>query len=56
MLGGVLAYALVDAYVDAHFRNFDLEFRNDPALTPAGEAPSSAVPAPVTRLALRWTF
>jgi hypothetical protein len=25
-LGGVLAYALVDAYVDAHFANFNVEF------------------------------
>ena len=33
-LGGVLAYALVDAYVDAHFRGFDIEFQNDPALPP----------------------
>ncbi len=41
MLGGVLAYALVDAYVDAHFRGFDLEFQHDPALPPG----SSPVPA-----------
>ncbi len=58
MLGGVLAYALVDAYVDAHFRGFDLEFQNDPAL-PAGASP--AVPAGRSgrhgvRLALRWDF
>ena len=39
MLGGVLAYALVDAYVDAHFRNFDLEFQHDPALPP-GSSPA----------------
>ena len=39
MLGGVLAYALVDAYVDAHFRGFDLEFQHDPALPP-GSSPA----------------
>jgi hypothetical protein len=39
LLGGVLAYALVDAYVDAHFRNFDLEFQHDPALPP-GSSPA----------------
>ena len=58
MLGGVLAYALVDAYVDAHFRGFEIEFRNDPAL-PAGRAPDSAPGRPSgagMRLALRWDF
>ena len=40
LLGGVLAYALVDAYVDAHFRDFDLEFQNDPALPP-GSSPAA---------------
>jgi hypothetical protein len=38
--GGVLAYALVDAYVDAHFRGFDIEFQNDPALPP-GSRPAT---------------
>jgi hypothetical protein len=32
LLAGVLTYALLDAYVDAHFRNFEIEFRKDPAL------------------------
>ena len=27
-----LVYSLVDAYVDAHFRNFKIEFETDPAL------------------------
>lgn len=62
MLGGVLAYALVDAYVDAHFRDFDIEFRHDPALP---EQPSADPDAPTrgaperrggTRVALRWHF
>lgn len=62
LLGGVLAYALVDAYVDAHFRNFDLEFRHDPALPddlPADpEAPTKGRAARTggTRVALRWHF
>jgi hypothetical protein len=61
-LGGVLAYALIDAYVDAHFRNFDVEFKHDPALPddePADpDAPIGGGPARRggTRLALRWHF
>ena len=38
LLGAALAYALVDAYVDANFRGFDVEFQTDPAL-PAGAPP-----------------
>lgn len=62
LLGGVLAYALVDAYVDAHFRDFDIEFRHDPALPeqlPADpDAPKGAGRAGGgrTSLALRWHF
>ncbi len=48
-LAGVVVYALLDAYVDAHFRNFDIEFRNDPAL-PGAPAPGKL------RLDLRWNF
>jgi hypothetical protein len=48
-LGGVVAYALLDAYVDAHFKHFDIEFRTDPAL-PGG------VPPAAQRLQLRWHF
>jgi hypothetical protein len=58
LLGGVLAYALVDAYVDAHFRGFELEFKTDPAL-PAGRTPApdgGGPPRPGVRLALRWDF
>jgi hypothetical protein len=58
LLAGVLAYALVDAYVDAHFRTFDIDFRNDPAL-PRDAAPE-LVPAGTrarsARLSLRWHF
>lgn len=32
LLGGVMLYSLVDAYVDAHFRGFRQEFEHDPAL------------------------
>jgi hypothetical protein len=35
LLGGLLVYALMDAYVDAHFVNFKIQFENDPA-RPAG--------------------
>jgi hypothetical protein len=50
LLGGVLVYALVDSYVDAHFRNFRIEFQHDPAL-PGGLPPTGR-----NRLFLRWTF
>ncbi len=50
LLGGLLAYALVDAYVDAHFRNFDVEFDTDPAL------PEGAGPPDGGKLSLRWSF
>jgi hypothetical protein len=58
LLGGVLAYALVDAYVDANFRGFDVEFKHDPAL-PAGTSPAGTTgggDGAGVRLALRWTF
>lgn len=35
LLGGLLVYSLVDAYVDAHFVNFKFEFDHDAAL-PSG--------------------
>ncbi len=47
---GLLTYALLDAYVDAHFRSFELEFRHDPAL------PQGGAPAGGARLAVRWAF
>jgi hypothetical protein len=50
LLGGAIVYAMVDAYVDAHFRHFDVEFKHDPAL-PGGTAPKSE-----TRLSLGWRF
>jgi hypothetical protein len=59
LLGGLLTYALVDAYVDAHFRRFEIEFRTDPAL-PRDVAPEDARGAPGrgsrSRLSLRWHF
>jgi hypothetical protein len=60
--GALLAYALIDAYVDAHFRNFDIEFKHDPALPddePVNpDAPNEGDPARRggTSLALRWHF
>ncbi|HVP15709.1 MAG TPA: DUF5683 domain-containing protein [Terriglobales bacterium] len=50
LLGGVVVYAMIDAYVDAHFRNFKIEFEQDPAL-PGGRPGSGQ-----TRLYLRWAF
>jgi len=56
-LGAVLTYAMVDAYVDAHFRNFDFEFKHDRAL-PAGSSPATPKGSGggTTRLGLRWHF
>lgn len=59
LLGGVLAYALVDAYVDAHFRTFDVDFRTDPALPSDGApegSPSGGGKGTAARLSLRWHF
>jgi len=50
LLGGVLVYAMVDAYVDAQFRDFKVEFEYDPA------APGGRPPAGGARLSLRWSF
>jgi hypothetical protein len=50
LLGGLIVYALADAYVDAHFRSFKVEFEHDPALPPGVKVPGS------TKLALRWSF
>ena len=47
--GATLAYSLLDAYIDAHFRGFKVEFENDPAL-PGGVPPSGG------RVGLRWNF
>jgi hypothetical protein len=56
-LAAVVTYALVDAYVDAHFRGFELEFKHDPAL-PDGPPPagSHGKGGGTTRLGLRWHF
>lgn len=50
LLGGLLGYALMDAYVDAHFRDFKVEFEYDRALK--GGRPAAGQ----TRLSLRWAF
>ena len=49
LVGGVVLYALIDAYVDAHFKNFDVDLQFDPAL-PGGTG------TPGARLQIRWTF
>src|SRR5262245_36811720 len=33
-LGALLAYSMLDAYIDAHFRNFSIDLEDDPALPP----------------------
>jgi len=50
LLAGLLSYALLDAYVDAHFRDFKIEFQRDPALPEGGVPPARA------RLGVRWSF
>jgi hypothetical protein len=47
LLGGVIVYALLDAYIDAHFRHFDVEFENDPAMPSENGTPGQ-------RVKLRW--
>ena len=60
LLGAALAYSLIDAYVDAHFRTFEIDFRNDPALPQdpgsGGGPPASAPSARSARVSLRWHF
>lgn len=62
LFSAVLAYALVDAYVDAHFRDFELEFRMDPALPDGApldlgpRAPARKGGVAPARIALRWDF
>jgi hypothetical protein len=57
LLGAVLVYAMVDAYVDAHFRGFEVEFKHDPALPngPPPDTPSGGGSGSL-RLGLRWRF
>lgn len=50
LLGAVMVYALADAFVDAHFRDFRIEFEYDPAL------PGGTPGAGGARLALGWAF
>jgi uncharacterized protein DUF5683 len=60
LFGALLAYSLLDAYIDAHFRHFDIEFRHDPALPggqpPAPEKRKGMLSPGETRVALRWSF
>jgi hypothetical protein len=50
LLGAVVVYALADAFVDAHFRDFRIEFEYDPAL------PGGTPGAGGARLAAGWAF
>jgi hypothetical protein len=49
LAAGVVVYALLDAYVDAHFRSFDVNFKVDPALPGGGKAPGA-------RVQIGWRF
>jgi hypothetical protein len=58
LFAAILTYAMVDAYVDAHFRGFELEFKHDPAL-PAGPPPAGTTGGGGGggyRMGLRWHF
>ncbi len=50
LMGFIVTYALLDAYVDAHFIHFQLDRGRDPALPEGVEPPSGG------RVGLRWTF
>jgi hypothetical protein len=52
-LGAVIGYALLDAYIDAHFRGFPADFALAPAACGSGRVAASVVEP---RLALRWSF
>jgi hypothetical protein len=49
LLAGVVVYALLDAYVDAHLKSFDLELETDRARPGARGGPGG-------RLSVRWDF
>jgi hypothetical protein len=63
LFAALLTYSLLDSYIDAHFKNFEVEFEHDPAL-PGGRPPEDGKSgggggswlAGETRLALRWSF
>jgi hypothetical protein len=49
-LGGIVLVAVVDAYVDAHFRGFKAKFDRDPALEGEGKKSERV------SVYYRWTF
>jgi hypothetical protein len=57
LLGAIVVYAMVDAYVDAHFRNFEFEFKHDPALPngPPSDTPKGGGGGSL-RMGVRWRF
>jgi uncharacterized protein DUF5683 len=63
LFAALLTYSLLDAYIDAHFRNFEVDFEHDPAL-PGGRPPEDTKSggdsglwlSGETRIALRWSF
>ena len=50
LMGALVTYALLDAYIDAHFRTFKAEFETDPAL-PGGPPRERRM-----SLSFRWSF
>ncbi len=50
LLGGAVAYALMDAYVDAHFRRFKVEFHRGHPLPEGAQLPTQA------RVSVGWAF
>jgi hypothetical protein len=57
LLGALVVFALLDAYIGAHFRGFNVEFEGDPALPP-GESGSGGSKNMVggLRISLRRAF
>jgi len=50
LLGVLVVYAMLDAYVDAHFKHFKIDFQTDPALE--GGTPNGVR----ARLGWEWSF
>ncbi len=59
LFAAALIYSLLDAYIDAHFRDFDIEFGRDPALpggVPPADGKHKSSSSGEFRLALRRSF
>jgi len=49
-LGGLIAFALIDAYIDSHFIDFDYQFDHDRAM------PEGSPPSPTVKLKVGFSF